>query len=324
LSNIGFAFLANNLWSALLFRALSGLGLAGTFIPGLKAIIDRLESSFQPRAISFYTASFGMGMSFSFYYAGEMFKRFGWEQAFGIAAVGSVLSFILAFLVLTPKTMQLLYKETAISSIIDFRPVWRNQSARMYIFAYMCHMWEMFAVRSWMVAFLSFTITLQKKPICFIAPTTIVALAGLCGMVASIIGGELAIRLGRRQVVIAIMGISCSLALVIGYSAQLPYTFVVILCIIYTIFFQGDSAAIHVGVIAAAETKRRGTTMALQSLCGFAAASLGTVVAGIVLDISGGGTTPVSWGITFGAIGIIAALGPILLHRNHRSLTDYP
>ena len=61
LSNLGFAFLATGFWSALIFRGLSGLGLAGTFIPGLKALIDRLELSAQPRAISFYTAFFGLG-----------------------------------------------------------------------------------------------------------------------------------------------------------------------------------------------------------------------------------------------------------------------
>ncbi len=320
LSNIGFAFLARDFWSAMLLRALSGLGLAGTFIPGLKALIDRLDAPAHPRAISFYTACFGMGMSVSFYYAGEMFRRFGWEEAFGIAAIGSALSLISAFWVLTPQTMPVLSQETAIVRILDFRPVWQNRQTRAYILAYICHMWEMFAVRSWMVAFLTFTITLQKESASFIEPTTVMALAGIGGMMASIIGGELAIRLGRRQVITAIMGISCSLALIIGFSAPMPYNAVVILCIIYTLFFQGDSAAIHAGVITTAETERRGATMALQSLGGFAGAFLGSVVAGIVLDISGGGSTPLSWGITFGTIGIVAALGPVWLHRSHRSL----
>ena len=55
-ANLGFATLACGFWSALAFRALSGLGLAGTFIPGLKALIDRLDNRILPRAISFYTA----------------------------------------------------------------------------------------------------------------------------------------------------------------------------------------------------------------------------------------------------------------------------
>lgn len=318
LSNLGFAFLARGFWSALIFRGLSGLGLAGTFIPGLKAIIDRLESSTHPRAISFYTAFFGLGVSVSFYFAGEIFRWLGWKEVFEIAAMGSAFSLFLSFLVLKPKSIPLVLLEKAKVPIFDFRSVWTNRPARAYILAYMCHMWEMFAARSWLAAFLSFSITLQKAPAGLMAPTTVMAVAGIGGMVASITGGELAIRLGRRRVVTMIMGVSSLLAVTIGFSARLPYNAVVVLCLVYTLFFQGDSAAIHAGVITAAKPERQGATMALQSLGGFAAASLGSVVAGMVLDLTGGGSTSLSWGLTFGSVGIAAALGPILLHRTHR------
>jgi predicted MFS family arabinose efflux permease len=320
LSNLGFAFLAGGFWSALIFRGLSGLGLAGTFIPGLKAIIDRLESSTHHRAISFYTAFFGLGVSVSFYFAGEIFRWFGWKEVFGIAAMGSAVSLLLSFLVLKPKSIPLVPLETAKTHLFDFRPVWANRPARAYILAYMCHMWEMFAARSWLVAFLSFSITLQETSGGLMEPTTVMAVAGIGGMLASIAGGELAVRLERRRVVTAIMGVSAILALTIGFSGRLPYNAVVMLCLVYTLFFQGDSAAIHAGVITSATPERQGATMALQSLGGFAAASLGSVVAGMILDFTGGGLTSFSWGLTFGSMGIAAALGPVLLHRTHRSL----
>jgi predicted MFS family arabinose efflux permease len=320
LSNLGFAFFAYGFWSALIFRGLSGLGLAGTFIPGLKAIIDRLKSNTQPRAISFYTAFFGLGVSVSFYFAGEIFRWLGWQQVFGIAAAGSAFSLFLSLLVLKPRSIPMMSLETPKVHIFDFRPVWKNRPARAYILAYMCHMWEMFAARSWLVAFLSFSITLQKAPAGLMAPTTVMAVAGIGGMLASIAGGELAVRLGRRRVVTTIMGVSCLLALIIGFSARLPYNAVVILCLVYTLFFQGDSAAIHAGVITAAKPERQGATMALQSLGGFAAASIGSVVAGMILDLTGGGATSLSWGLTFGSMGIAAALGPILLNKTQVNL----
>ena len=318
LSNLGFAFLARGFWSALLFRGLSGLGLAGTFIPGLKAIIDRIEARAHPQAVSFYTACFGLGVSVSFYFAGEMFRWMGWKEAFGIAAMGSVFSLILSFLVLKPKLAPSVSSGTTTEHILDFRPIWKNRPTRAYILIYMCHMWEMFAARSWMVAFLSFSITLQKTPEDFMAPTTVMAVAGIGGMLASILGGELATRLGRRRVVTAILGISSLMALTIGFSARMPYNAVVILCMVYTLFFQGDSAAIHTGVITSTAPERRGAAMALQSLGGFAAASLGSVATGLVLDISGAGSTVLSWVLTFGSMGIAAALGAVLLHRTHR------
>jgi MFS family permease len=317
LANLGFAFLASGFWSALMFRGLSGLGLAGTFIPGLKALIDRLRSRSQPRAISFYTAFFGLGVSVSFYFAGRIFKSFGWEQVFGIAAVGSGLSLFLSFLVLKPRPIPFTPRETMEAHIFDFRQVWKNRPARAYILAYMCHMWEMFAARSWLVAFLTFSISLQEVQTGLMAPTTVMAVAGIGGMLASIAGGELAVWLGRRRVVTTILGVSCLLALTVGFSARLPYNAVVILCLVYTLFFQGDSAAIHAGVITAAKPERQGATMALQSLGGFAAASLGSVVAGMILDLTGGGATSLSWGMTFASMGIAAALGPVLLRQTH-------
>ncbi len=43
LSLLGFALIADGFWSALIFRTLSGIALAGTYMPGLKALTDRIE-----------------------------------------------------------------------------------------------------------------------------------------------------------------------------------------------------------------------------------------------------------------------------------------
>jgi hypothetical protein len=55
--------------------------------------------------------------------------------------------------------------------------------------------------------------------------------------------------------------------------------------------------------------------MALQSLGGFGAAALGTIAAGWVLDLSGGGHTIFSWGITFASMGVASVTGVILVAR---------
>jgi MFS family permease len=141
------------------------------------------------------------------------------------------------------------------------------------------------------------------------------AVAGIGGTAASILGGELATRFNRRRVVTVIMWTSAVIAMTIGFSASLPYPMVVWLCIVYTFFFQGDSAAIHAGVITAAEPQRRGATMALQSLAGFAAASGGSVAAGVLLDMTGSGATTLSWAVTFAAMGAVGALGPLCIRR---------
>ncbi|MFN2356684.1 MAG: nitrate/nitrite transporter [Desulfotignum sp.] len=314
ISNLGFAYLAGGFWSALLFRALCGISLAGTFIPGLKALMDRVAPAAQPRSIAFYTACFGLGMSASFFVTGKLFHGWGWETAFAAAAAGSGLALVLAAAVLTPHAPPA-SSSTINRHILDFRPVLQNRNARAYILAYMCHTWEMFAARAWLVALLAFNLSLHPEFESLLIPTTVMAVAGIAGMLASIAGAELAVRFPRKTMVILIMGVSGLISMTIGFCAGLNPAWVVGLCIVYTIFFQGDSAAIHAGVITAARPELRGATMALQSLGGFGAAALGTIVAGWVLDLSGGGQTVFSWGITFASMGVASAVGVILVAR---------
>jgi cyanate permease len=55
--------------------------------------------------------------------------------------------------------------------------------------------------------------------------------------------------------------------------------------------------------------------MALQSLAGFTAAAISPIAVGFILDITGGGKSTISWGLTFGAMSITAFLGLFLLFR---------
>jgi MFS family permease len=173
----------------------------------------------------------------------------------------------------------------------------------------------MFAARAWLVAFMAFNVSLHPESEHLLIPTTIMAVAGIAGMLASIGGAELVVRFPRKTMVILIMGVSGLISLTIGFCAGLDPAWVAMLCVVYTIFFQGDSAAIHAGVITAARPDLRGATMALQSLGGFGAAALGTIAAGWVLDLSGGGNTIFSWGITFASMGLAAILGVVLVAR---------
>jgi len=52
------------------------------------------------------------------------------------------------------------------------------------------------------------------------------------------------------------------------------------------------------------------------SLGGFLTASMGSIAAVMVLDISGGGLASMSWGITFVSMGIIPVLGAIMLAKS--------
>ncbi|HSV30035.1 MAG TPA: MFS transporter, partial [Candidatus Omnitrophota bacterium] len=102
LSGLGFAVAADGFWSAMLFRALGGIGLAGTYMPGLKALVDRTHGPQQPKWMSWYTASFSLGTSTSFLFAGWAAGLWGWRAAFAVSGAAAVAALALVALALTP------------------------------------------------------------------------------------------------------------------------------------------------------------------------------------------------------------------------------
>jgi hypothetical protein len=64
---------------------------------------------------------------------------------------------------------------------------------------YAAHCWELFGFRSWMVAFMVFSLSLQPQINVKLSPQSLVTLILLAGVPASILGNEGALYWGRRR-----------------------------------------------------------------------------------------------------------------------------
>jgi MFS family permease len=194
-SSLAFALLAEGFWSALMLRALNGLALGGTYMPGLKALTDRLEGPGRSRYQSFYTASFSVGSAVSLFLAGLLGEALGWRAAFWAAGVTPLLAALVIAWWVPPVTPTGWQRDQA---LLDFRPVLRNRESMSYVLAYAAHCWELFAFRTWLVAFMAFTAASEASAVGETAITTVASLILLLGVPASILGNEAAGRLGRR------------------------------------------------------------------------------------------------------------------------------
>lgn len=306
----GFALFAQGLWSALAFQFVIGAGLGGTYMPGLKTLTDHLEGKAQSRATAFYTAAFGIGSSFSILFSGLIAARFGWPWAFAYGAVGPLLAAALVFATMPRGRVHA--AGAAAPALLDFRPVLKHRTTRLFVLGYSVHNYELFGQRSWMVAFLVFCGSLQAAgdglPL---AAATFAAIVNALGPVMSVCGNELALRCGRERMIFFFMGASGTLACVLGFTAALPWPFVVLLMCVHYGCMLGDSGALTSGVVAATPPAQRGATMAVYSLAGFSAAFLAPLVFGIVLDLAGGNQDRMAWGLAFASIGIFGALAPL-------------
>jgi len=308
----GFALLADGFWSALLFQALAGAGLAGTYMPGLRILSDHVAGKRQSRSVAFYTSTFGVGASLSLWFAGTIATAVDWRWAFGLAAIGPAIAGMLVMAVIPPRTPDHAHAHS--NHLLDFRPVFRNRSATRYILAYAAHCWELFGFRSWVVVFFAFALSLQSgadHPIRSAA--TYAAIVNLLGPGASILGNELASHWGRRRVVLALMTASTVLACTVGFSATLPWSLVLATIIVYFLVIMGDSAALTAGVVATSFSTQRGATMAVYSMLGFGAGFVAPVVFGGVLDLAGGNNSPLAWGFAFASLALGYVFGPLVL-----------
>jgi len=175
LASLGFVLFADGLWTGAIFRALAGVGLAGTYMPGLKVLTDRIQGPAQSRAVSIYTSSFSIGAALSFVLAGELGPRLGWQWAFAAAAIAGALALAIVILAVRPFTPPGRAEAASLSRLLDFRPVLRNRIAMGYVLAYGAHAWELLGQRAWIVAFLLFSQSLQPPGADWLIPATVVA-----------------------------------------------------------------------------------------------------------------------------------------------------
>ncbi len=311
----GFALLAEGFWSACLFRAVWGIGWAGTYMPGLKALSDLVEESVQSRAVAGHAASIGVSGAASFVVAETVAAWFGWRWGIAVGGIGAVLAFVIAAAVLPRRKPDPKPKEGG--GFLDFRPVLRNRSALAYSLGYMVHTWEMSALRSWVVTFLTFAAARGGGSTGFVTPAVVATILGLVGAWSSVMGNEMSIRFGRRRFILAVMLGSIALASVIGFAGALSYPLAAGLCIVYAALIWADSSSLTAGTVGSADPARRGATMAVHSALGYLGGFLGPLVLGIVLDMAGSGGTgggdTVAWGFGFMHVGVIMLIGPLAL-----------
>jgi len=309
LSALGFGLFAGGFWTALVFRFLGGVGLAGTYMPGLKVVSDHTEGPLQSRYVAFYTACFSIGASASYFVSGEVAAFLGWRWAFGLSSFGSLAAGILIAVGVPISRPNL--SQTNIRTLLDFRPVLTARPAMAYIIAYGAHVWELFSMRSWIVAFLAFSQSLQPSGASIWSITQLAAIINLLGLPASLGGNEFAVRFDRRRVISTVMMVSIIGSCLVGFAAPCPAPIVIGLCLFYGITVMADSAALTAGAVAAAPIGFRGATLAVHSTVGFAAGFLGPLAIGAVLDSLNG--TKLAWGVAFVTMGLGAAVGPVAL-----------
>ncbi len=319
LGGVGFGWGVSGFTTAVLFQVMLGVGIAATYMPGLRILSDRVSGPAQSRNIAFYTSFFGIGTALSLAIAGAVAPVFGWRAAFVVSAAGPLLAGLMV-LGFVPKSAVppggKAFSWRTLFPIEAWRKVLAIRAAAGYTAGYFVHCLELFGSRAWMVAFLAFSTGLHAGGTFPWQLPAIAAVVNLASVPASIVGNEIALRMGRRRWITIAMAGSGASGILLGFSAPWFWVLVLVILVLYSMLVMAESATLTAGLVAAAPAELRGAAMGLYSLCGFAGGMLGPMVYGIALDAAGGAGSHGAWIAGYAAIGMGCLVAPLVVRMN--------
>lgn len=310
---LGFALWANGVWTAAALQLITGAGLAGTYMPGLKVLTDRLATVPRPRDVAFYTTSFTVGSALSFWLIGRFDALFDWRAAVALTALGPLFGCLLIGLRLHRVAV---VPPPGARTGGHVRAVLASPDSVRYVIGYAAHVWELFALRAWIVPFVVFCEGMRgsRSPL---AVATIAAVVSLIGVPASMTGAEMTSRWTRPRLITTIMMLSMAASLAVAPAAHVSWLVLIVVVCLYSAFISADSAALTSGIVSVAPPASRGTAMGIYSTLGFAAASAGTFAVGFTLDALGG-QSPGNWMIAFALMSAPNLIGVLALRGASR------
>ncbi|MEI7974581.1 MAG: MFS transporter [Betaproteobacteria bacterium] len=306
LSTLAFALFATSWLTGVIIWGLAGASFAGAYMPGLRALTDRIEAVNASRSITLYTASYSLGVGFSFLVSQLVADAFGWRWSFGVTGLGPLIMAIVAW------RMNPVLPIPTGGHLLDVRPVLRNRPAMAYILSYGTHCFELYGFRTWLVAFWTFVLSRHQGGSLPDA-MTVSFVASILAMPASIIGNELSLRYGRERAITWIQVISALTALSVGLLSGGSAWVLLVLILFYAITVPADSGSLTAGMMSFAQPQFKGLTLALHSTVGFGLSALSGWLVGLALDSQGGIQEPQGWMAAFAVLAAGAMLGPLAL-----------
>src|SRR5437867_2116780 len=186
----------------------------------------------------------------------------GWRTAFLLSALGPLLAGVLVFVWVEPLQKQAPPEKSfslrTLFPLAAWRRVMANRAAAGYTLGYAAHCLELFGSRAWMVAFLAFSSGFHANASFPWQLATIAAVVNLVAVPASILGNEIALRIGRRRWILVAMAGSGSSGILLGLAAPWHWVIVLGLLVLYSMLVMAESATLPPGLGAAAPGELRG------------------------------------------------------------------
>ncbi len=250
----------DNFFGALGLRTITGIALAGVYPSGLKVMAGWFRTG-RGMALGVLVGALTVGSA-----GPHLIRGLGYDWA-GVILGASLLAVVGAVVMRLGVNDGPFEVAAASFSWGHVGEVVRNRGVRLSTYGYLGHMWELYAMWTWVASFLAASAAAAGSADGFVPAATFAVIAS--GGVGAWLAGVLADRLGRTLVAGAAMVISGSVALLSPLLFGAAPGLVVAIFVVWGVAVVADSAQFSAMVTETAEDGIRGTALTLQVALGF-------------------------------------------------------
>jgi MFS family permease len=261
ITNALFAWLAHGATSAIALRFLTGVFLAGVYPPGMKIIATWFREG-RGFALGVLVGALTLGKA-SPYLINAVGSQ-SWRVNVAFASLLAAIGGLIVVLFVSDGPFALPNQPFDLGQAAD---IVRNRPVRLANFGYFGHMWELYAMWTWIPVMLRASMAVSGSPARLAEVGSFIVIGS--GAVGCVIAGRFADRIGRTIVASAAMIASAACCIAIGFLFGGPPIVLLIVAAIWGATVVADSAQFSACVTELSDPRYIGTALTLQTCIGF-------------------------------------------------------